>query len=88
MKIEKAILRAKEILETGWYNVLAIFLYGSQNYEMDTENSDIDLKAVVLPSLSDIVRQNNPTSLVYEYEFWQIDVKDIRLFLQNIRKSI
>lgn len=37
------------------YNVVGVFLYGSQNYELDYEKSDVDTKAIVLPTLEDIV---------------------------------
>ena len=43
-----------KLVELG-YNVVGVFLYGSQNYELDYEGSDIDSKAIVLPTLNDIV---------------------------------
>ena len=33
------------------YNVVGIFLYGSQNYELDYFGSDVDSKAIILPTL-------------------------------------
>ncbi len=44
------------LIEEEKYNkerVLGIFLYGSQNYNLDTEKSDVDALAIVLPSFSD-----------------------------------
>ena len=37
------------------YNYMYMGLYGSQNYNLDTEDSDIDAKAIVVPSLGDLI---------------------------------
>ena len=36
-------------------SIVGIFLQGSQNYGLDTPDSDIDTKLITLPSLDDIV---------------------------------
>ena len=46
---------AKALVED--YNIIAIMCYGSQNYGLDTSNSDFDTKAIVLPSFEDLVRE-------------------------------
>ena len=43
--IEKCKDRYNFLKETG-YNVLAVMLCGSQNYDLDTEDSDIDVKPI------------------------------------------
>ena len=52
----------KQALEKDGYNVLYIALYGSQNYGVSDEYSDIDAKAIVLPKIDDIVfiKRKNP----------------------------
>ena len=35
----------------GEENVLGVFLYGSQNYNTHTENSDVDTKCILIPDL-------------------------------------
>lgn len=35
-------------------NVIAVLLYGSQNYNLHTENSDFDFKIIILPPLNDL----------------------------------
>ena len=35
----------------GEENVLGVFLYGSQNYNIHTENSDVDTKCILIPDL-------------------------------------
>jgi hypothetical protein len=70
------------------YEVLGTFLYGSQNYELDYENSDIDTKAIILPRFDDFVLKQSPISKTSELENGeQIDVKDIRLMFECIRKQ-
>ena len=38
----------------GEDNVLGVFLYGSQNYHTDTKDSDVDTKAILIPTLEDL----------------------------------
>lgn len=79
------------LVEQG-YNVAFIALQGSQNYEMDLYNdsymSDIDTKAVIIPTLKDIVSGRVPlsTTLVLENNE-HIDLKDIRLMIEMWKKQ-
>lgn len=41
------------------YNVLGVFLQGSQNYQLDYPGSDIDTKAIIIPSFIDFVLNIN-----------------------------
>ena len=70
------------------YNVLGVFLQGSQNYHLDYEGSDIDTKAIVIPSFEDFVLNRKPasTTLVLPSDE-HIDVKDIRLMHECFRKQ-
>ena len=34
--------------------IVGVFLYGSQNYNMDGPNSDVDTKCLVVPSFEEI----------------------------------
>lgn len=81
--------RAKQVYEfvqSKWYRVFYVALYGSQNYGIDTPSSDFDWKAIVVPSLEDLISQTKPTSKVYEYEWGQIEVKDIRNYIESAVK--
>lgn len=84
--IEKCKDRYNFLKETG-YNVLAVMLYGSQNYDLDTEYSDIDVKAILLPSLDDMIQNKSPISTNIEYENGLIELKDIREFYKTIKKG-
>lgn len=67
---------------------VGLFLQGSQNYELDYEGSDIDTKMIVLPSFEDIININNPISNTHiRVNEEHIDVKDIRVILETIKKQ-
>ena len=44
--------------------ILGLFLQGSQNYGLDYENSDVDTKLIVLPTLDEIAFKNGEQSAV------------------------
>lgn len=70
------------------YKVLGVFLQGSQNYKLDYEGSDIDTKAIVIPSFEDFVLNHKPTSTTLILPSNEhIDVKDIRLMHECFRKQ-
>ena len=85
--IEKNLLCCKRILEDNGLTIVGIFLYGSQNYNLDYEGSDIDLKAIVIPSINDIVFNNKPISTTIDIPDGLCDIKDIRLMVQSWRKQ-
>lgn len=85
-QIFKTLGQYKKVLEGKGYQVIYIGLYGSQNYNLDDETSDIDCKAIIMPSLHDIIFRNK-TSKVVECENGNIDVKDLVTFYEVIRKG-
>jgi hypothetical protein len=78
-------------LEFLGYNVVAVFAQGSMNYGLyvndDEYKSDVDTKAIVLPTLDDLVNGNKMVSTKYDFEGEQIDVKDIRVMMDMWVKS-
>lgn len=75
-------------LEFLGYEVVAVVLQGSQNYDLDYEDSDIDTKALVLPSVDDIILGGKKVSLTKVLETNEhIDIKDIRLMFDNFLKQ-
>ena len=70
------------------YEIVGVFLQGSQNYKLEYEGSDIDCKAVVLPKFNDFVLNNKmiSTTLVLENNE-HIDLKDIRLMFDCFKKQ-
>ena len=70
------------------YNVLGVFLQGSQNYNLDYEGSDIDTKAILVPSFEDFVLNKKPVSTTLILPSNEhIDIKDIRLMHECFRKQ-
>lgn len=74
------------------YDVLYIALQESQNYNLDVYDldykSDIDTKAIILPSFKDIVYNKQPVSKTIILDNNEhIDVKDIRVMFENFKKQ-
>lgn len=70
------------------YRIVGVFLQGSQNYDLDYENSDVDTKCIVLPSWDDIVLNKKPISTTHVLDNDEhLDVKDIRLMFNCFRKQ-
>ena len=68
--------------------IVGLFLQGSQNYELDTPDSDIDTKLIVVPSFRDIVLDVRPVSTTHIRENAEhIDFKDIRLYMETFFKQ-
>ena len=86
IKIFKTLEKYKNILEEKGYKVIYIGLYGSQNYNLDDEQSDIDAKAIIIPTLHDIIFRK-VTSKTIECEEGNIDVKDLLTFYDVIKKG-
>lgn len=78
-------------LESLGLNVVAVFAQGSMNYGLyiqdDDYKSDVDTKAIVLPTLDDLINGDKMISTKYDYEGEQIDVKDIRVIMNMWTKS-
>ena len=69
-------------------NIVGIFLQGSQNYGLDTENSDIDTKLIVTPTFEDLALNKQPQSTTHvRANEEHIDFKDIRLYIDCFRKQ-
>lgn len=72
--------------------LFGIFIQGSQNYNLDIYineyKSDIDTKAIVIPSLEDIVMNKKPISTTHILPNNEhLDIKDIRLYFDNFKKQ-
>ena len=74
------------------YEVMYLALQGSQNYGLDVYDedykSDIDTKAIVLPSFEDFVHNRKPVSeTIILPNNEHIDVKDIRVMFDTFKKQ-
>lgn len=85
-RVKQGLEKAMCFLKSEGYNVVYLALYGSQNYQMAHATSDLDFKAVVVPNLSDLVRNTKQVSKQIEFDGGLIDVKDLRLFMSTLLK--
>lgn len=90
--IMKRIKEHYDFLVKKGHEVVAIMLQGSQNYGLDLYTdeyqSDIDTKAIILPSFEDFVQSKSPFSYTYILENNEhIDTKDIRVMCEMLKKQ-
>ena len=64
--------------EYGEENVMGVFLYGSQNYGINTPTSDVDTKAILIPNINKICAQEKWESKELLVDEEHCEVKDIR----------
>ena len=71
----------------GEERVFGVFLYGSQNYGCATEHSDVDVKAIILPSWEDILHRDMERTKVIELKEGNIEARDIRNWTTQWKKQ-
>ncbi len=91
-KINNRIQEHYDYLKSKGYEVVFLALQGSQNYGLDIYDddykSDIDSKAIILPSFEDFVYNREPKSKTIVLENNEhIDVKDIRVMFETYKKQ-
>ena len=68
--------------------IVGVFLYGSQNYNMADEQSDVDTKVLVVPSLADVVCARRPVAFEHHCENGEhINFVDVREFVHQALKQ-
>ena len=66
--------------------VVFISAVGSMNYGLFTETSDVDTKAVILPTYAEIVLKK-PESVTLQIDDEQCSVKDLRVYINELKKQ-
>lgn len=61
--------------------IVGVFLYGSQNYNLDHADSDVDAIAILTPSWEDILMCRTPIATTVDEH---IKVRDVRLVLRDL----
>lgn len=84
--IIKELYKRARYLEDNGFNVVYIGLYGSQNYGLSDNNSDIDCRAIVIPTLEQIIKRES-ISQVVKFDNGECDVKDLITYNDVIRKG-
>lgn len=68
--------------------IIGIFVSGSQNYGLADENSDVDTKLIITPSINDFVFNRSPVSSTHILENNEhIEIKDVRLMFNCYKKQ-
>lgn len=69
-------------------HIIGIFCQGSQNYGLDTENSDIDTKCILTPTFKDICLDKKPISTTHILNNNEhLDAKDVRSYMTCFKKQ-
>jgi|GEM_PF-615407 hypothetical protein len=78
-------------IESLGYEIVGVFLQGSQNYNLDIYESDymsdVDTKCLVIPKLDNLIKGSAMVSTKYDFEGEQIDVKDVRVMMEMWKKQ-
>ena len=83
----ETILKEVEYKNNWDINILYIALYGSQNYELATENSDFDAECFIFPSFEDLAMNKEMVSYCIDTSLGTCHIKDIRMAFNELRKS-
>ena len=87
--IQKAIEEhKKKVLE--YYSeeqILGIFVYGSQNYNLATDKSDVDTKAIIIPSLENLAIDPIKTKEIQINKEEHCEVMSIMHLIDNFKKQ-
>lgn len=69
--------------------IVGVFLRGSQNYNCDTKNSDVDTLCLVVPSLEDFARNKKPIAMEVNVgdDGGHVTFMDIREFINQLSKQ-
>ena len=86
-KIIDAVRRHHNIVEAEGRLVVLTALVGSQNYDLDDENSDIDTFSFVFPTITELAEAHEPYSGLTIVEDGHCNVKDIRVALNLLKKA-
>lgn len=82
--INHASLATERYGERAWVTML----YGSQNYELDTEESDVDVKTMIFPTIEDVILGRKMVSTDVAAPDGSLNnVKDYRGMFQNYLKG-
>lgn len=66
---------------------IALTLHGSQNYELDLPDSDVDAKLFISPTWDEVIYCRQPLSKTINGPYGDINVTDIRLYIGNNLKK-
>jgi predicted nucleotidyltransferase len=68
------------------HQIVGVFYQGSGNYGMDYEDSDVDTKCVIAPTIKQLVTEDKTSRTHIRYNDEHIDFKDVRIMLETFKK--
>lgn len=83
----KAVLQNYYNIANCDYNVLGVFLYGSQNYGLSTQYSDIDAVALVFPTYKNLIFKEKDIYTEITSGNGNFHYQDVRDFFNQLRKG-
>lgn len=69
------------------YQILGVFVYGSQNYGLATDKSDVDTKAVIVPTIKQLALHPVKTRTLELDNGEHCEVMDIMHLVSNFKKQ-
>ena len=69
------------------YEVVGVFLFGSQNYRTDLPGSDFDVKAIVMPPVDRLILASGEVNETHKRENGELTVFDIWSMHKSIKKQ-
>ena len=84
IKSDRTVMETLDALAKDYSRAQSLHLFGSQNYGLQTEASDIDVKVILIPSLEELVSVGIPVNRTVKYENGEICLIDIRSFAREL----
>ena len=79
---------AMKFMGVDMSQIFGIVNVGSQNYGLDTQDSDVDTRVITIPSIEDIALNKKPISTTMKLENGeQITIVDYRLWMKQLCKQ-
>lgn len=79
---------AREVALQEDFHVLGVFLYGSQNYQLDSQDSDVDTIVLCVPTLRRLILGKSLISLDHTLPFGEKQVIwDLRHYFGSLKKQ-
>lgn len=69
------------------YQILGIFLYGSQNYNIATEKSDVDTKAIIIPTVEQLAFKPVRVEIIEFGDGGHCEIMSITHWVENLKKQ-
>lgn len=69
------------------HRIVGVFYQGSGNYGLDYEDSDVDTKCIIVPTIRQLSNEEKTSNTYVRSNEEHIDFKDIRVILETFRKS-